>query len=830
MKKIIIIISYFLAFCLFADISYANSRVALVIGNSNYLDSPLRNPANDANLIAKTLEELDFQVMKYLDSDQQTMKKAIRDFGDKLEAAGKDSIGLFYYSGHGIQTGGVNYLIPVNAQIKRESDVEIEAVSASVVLGTLDYARNHLNIVILDACRNNPFARSFRSASRGLAKVDHASPETIIAYATAPGTVAADGEGENSPYTSVLAATMHKSNLAVEQMFKIVRREVMAQTDNTQIPWENSSLTGDFYFAPGTEQESNTSQGALTQTDRDKEALFWESIKDSQDFEDYQEYLRQFPSGIFMGLANKRMAEMTGMASPSTPQPLPQTTPVAEKASQSSAPPIPLTRKVRLREQEENNSYGRANSVAANSQIHARIAPKGDVDWYQIYTPQQGELKILIDNVAAEMDIVLRVWNAAKHTYSNWLSPLSKGAVTEGFVDLKHPGHYILEVADSHNDASSGKPYTLNLNFTPSMDLFEPNDSFGTAAKLSNKQTWWSTIMPKGDVDWYQLQVDRQGELSVNITEVPKELDIYLRVWNANKHTISDWYGPLNKGGNTEMVFDLPVPGVYTMEMKDGSSDARSNNRFRVDISFQASVDPAEPNNDYGSAAVLAIGEPIKVTHLPASDNDWYRVHVDEQGQLDVNITNVPANLDIFYRIWNSEKHTISDWTGPLKEGGDTKGFFDLAQAGDYFLEVYDSKHDNRSIEPYTLQLGFIPSRDRSEPNNSFSQASPLKIGGTITGTILPKGDNDWYRISAAWPGDLKLHISNVPENLDLHARLWNSEKHTVSNWVSPLKAGGDAEGTMPVAKAGTYFLEVRDGSNDARSTQHYTLNVGWVE
>ena len=137
--------------------------------------------------MAETLQELGFQVMKYLDSDQQTMKKAIRDFGDQLEQAGKDSVGLFYYSGHGIQTGGINYLIPVNAQIKRESDVEIEAVSASVVLGTLNYARNHLNIVILDACRNNPFARSFRSAFRGLAKVDHASPETVIAYATAPG-------------------------------------------------------------------------------------------------------------------------------------------------------------------------------------------------------------------------------------------------------------------------------------------------------------------------------------------------------------------------------------------------------------------------------------------------------------------------------------------------------------------------------------------------------------------------------------------------------------------------------------------------------------------
>ena len=336
---------------------------------------------------------------------------------------------------------------------------------------------------------------------------------------------------------------------------------------------------------------------------------------------------------------------------------------------------------MRVSEQEENNSYGRANSVSANSQIRARIAPKGDVDWYQIYTPQQGELKVLIDNVAPEMDLVLRVWNAAKHTYSSWLAPLSKGAVTEGFVDLKHPGHYLLEVADSKHDASSGQPYTLNLNFTPSMDLFEPNDSFGTAAKLANNQTWWPTILPKGDVDWYQLRVDRQGELRVHVSEVPEELDIYLRVWNANKHTISNWYGPLKQGGDTEMIFDLPTPGVYTLEMADGKNDARSNQRFRVDMKFQPSVDLAEPNNDYGSAAVLAIGEPIKATHLPAKDNDWYRVHVDEQGQLDVNITDVPPNLDIFYRIWNSEKHTISGWSWPSQRRRRYDRFFRLSHS-----------------------------------------------------------------------------------------------------------------------------------------------------
>ena len=172
------------------------NRIALVIGNSAYTDSPLANPARDAHLIAATLRDVGFDVVEHLDADQKTMKRAIQDFGDRLDEAGKDAVGLFYYAGHGIQVGGENYLVPVNAAIRRERDVTIEAVSATAVLAVLDYARNELNFVIMDACRNNPFARSFRSASRGLARMD-APSGTLIAYATSPGAVAVVTTGPN---------------------------------------------------------------------------------------------------------------------------------------------------------------------------------------------------------------------------------------------------------------------------------------------------------------------------------------------------------------------------------------------------------------------------------------------------------------------------------------------------------------------------------------------------------------------------------------------------------------------------------------------------------
>jgi formylglycine-generating enzyme required for sulfatase activity len=226
----------------------AETRIALVIGNSDYASGPLPNPANDAKMISETLNNLGFEVIARRNADQNTMKRAIQEFGSRLEKAGPSAVGLFYYAGHGVQLNGRNYLIPTTAQIEREGDVEIEAVSADWVIEQMRYARNRLNIVILDACRNNPFTRSMRSVDHGLATMD-APAGILIAYSTAPGAVAADGSGRNSPYTEALSRAMRDLHEPVEQVFKHVRVGVMSATSGKQVPWESSSLTGDFYFA-----------------------------------------------------------------------------------------------------------------------------------------------------------------------------------------------------------------------------------------------------------------------------------------------------------------------------------------------------------------------------------------------------------------------------------------------------------------------------------------------------------------------------------------------------------------------------------------------------
>lgn len=231
---------------LFSGQVFAEKRVALVIGNATYQYSPLTNPVNDALDMTDVLRKLDFEVDSYSDLDRKTMRQTIREFGEKLKRA---DVGLFYYAGHGIQIKGRNYLVPILANVNSADEVQDESIDAGSILRKMESAGNAVNIVILDACRNNPFARSFRSLDQGLARMD-GPIGSFIAYATAPGSVAADGEGRNGVYTQYLLKALNQPGLSIEKTFKTVRNGVNIATQGRQIPWESSSLMGEFVFFP----------------------------------------------------------------------------------------------------------------------------------------------------------------------------------------------------------------------------------------------------------------------------------------------------------------------------------------------------------------------------------------------------------------------------------------------------------------------------------------------------------------------------------------------------------------------------------------------------
>ena len=288
-----------------AGASSGESRVALIIGNSAYKDSPLINPVNDAADMAKALTDAGFKVILKQNANTRDMRQAIREFGTELRRA---QVGLFYFAGHGIQVKGNNYLVPVGADIQNEADAEDLSIDANYVLRTMEDAQVKVSIIVLDACRNNPFARSFRSASTGLAQMT-AATGSLVAFATAPGSVAADGAGRNGIYTKYLLESLRQKDTDILKVFQRTRAGVVKETGGKQTPWESTSLIGDFYFQPlkPAATAPQAVEAAPPRRDAAVELIFWQSIKDSGSRGDYLAYLDRYPNGEFASLAKGRM-------------------------------------------------------------------------------------------------------------------------------------------------------------------------------------------------------------------------------------------------------------------------------------------------------------------------------------------------------------------------------------------------------------------------------------------------------------------------------------------------------------------------------------------
>ena len=284
-------------------------RVALVIGNAGYAGAALANPVNDARAVTKALQEAGFSVITRENTDQRTLLAALREFGDRLHAGGgkgaSGAVGLFYFAGHGMQIKGRNYLIPVGSAIEREDEVAYSAVDAQAVLDKMEAAGNVTNIMILDACRDNPFTRSMRSGRAGLAQMD-APVGTLLAYATAPGAVASDGTGTHGLYTQHLLSAMRQPGSKVEDVFKQVRANVRRDSRGKQVPWEATSLEGDFYFTGG------PAVAVRHAADADPEAALWNSVKGSSQPVEIGVYLKNYPKGRFAAEARRRLAQLQG--------------------------------------------------------------------------------------------------------------------------------------------------------------------------------------------------------------------------------------------------------------------------------------------------------------------------------------------------------------------------------------------------------------------------------------------------------------------------------------------------------------------------------------
>ena len=296
-------------------------RVALVVGNGGYDPeniSRLDNPVNDAELMAKALETVGFEVSLVTDANRDAMEEAIKEFGKQLKSEGREAVGLFYYAGHGVEARGDNYLIPLGAKIESELEFESRAVPAKRVMSWMEEAGNRLNILILDACRDNPY-KGTRGGPRGLAPITSGPSGSLIAYSAAPGKVADDGDGKNSPYTLALAQTLIDPGLQVEEVFKLVRARVEEETGGSQTPWEHSALKGDFYFVPP--QKDDVDPPPPPPPDEAKNA--YETAAKENSIAAYQAVVEHYP-GFYATLARQKIEDLDAAGPDDATSPSPE--------------------------------------------------------------------------------------------------------------------------------------------------------------------------------------------------------------------------------------------------------------------------------------------------------------------------------------------------------------------------------------------------------------------------------------------------------------------------------------------------------------------------
>lgn len=473
-------------------------------------------------------------------------------------------------------------------------------------------------------------------------------------------------------------------------------------------------------------------------------------------------------------------------------------------------------------EQEPNDTLGQANLIGPTGSVQGSIDPIGDHDWYALELERQGTLEIRVTNVPQALDIHVRVYNAERTMHHNWIAPLRAGADLEAVVDIPRGGRYYLQVVDGKDDASDPNPYTLTVAYRPG-DALEPNNSFGTATPIAPDDEVLASILPKGDEDWYTFEAPRRGALHVAITEPPAELAIQFRVYNAEGTMLRNWTAPLRAGAENISVVDLPAAGRYYLQLADAGGAASPDN-YRLNLHFEPG-DEFEPNETLGRATRIEPTSSLLASIMPAGDQDWYRFHVDHPGAVDVHIGQAAPNLALRFRVYNAERTMIVNWVNPLRAGAETEATVDLPTAGWYYLQVTDATDNERSAQPYALSLTYHRA-DAYEPNNSFGTATPLALSQSVQGTILPKGDHDWYVLELSAAGTIEIAVTDVPAELDIHVRVYNAEGTMIQNWIKPLRAGAETRGQAQIRNPGRVYLQVVDGGDDARSTEPYTLTV----
>jgi uncharacterized caspase-like protein len=787
----------------------AERRVALVVGNAAYTGAgALRNTVADAAAVAKSLEGLGFEVALATDMDRRGAIEAIDLFSRRLRGA---DVAFLFYAGHGMQIGGQNFLLPVDVDVSSERALRYSAIDIGEVVADME-ANARVALIVLDACRDNPFVEALvrdapadRAATpmQGLSPMHLSGRGAIVAYAAAAGKVASDGAGAHSPYTEALLAEIAAPGVEVGLMFRRAAGRVFDGTRGAQRPELLVRLVDEVYLNPAAEQIAVAAAVQPAAQAAVPQVQVAEGAADA--------VVRSARREGFFGNRVVRKPDW------------------AETVAAPSALTVSRPPRTAARDDEPNEGPSGATVLNLGAAIDMAIVPRGDRDWFAFEAPVAGLLTLRSEGVPAAIDLAARLLNANLEVVRDWQAAARPGGVLDIAIEVPAPGRYLLDVADSYSDAESAERFTLATDFEPVNDPLEPNDTIGRARPVRLPARFEPAIFPLRDSDWMSFWIPQPGKLTLVAEKVPANIDVAMRLLSLDGAVVKDWQVPARTGGDTVLEAEIAVPGVYVAEVADNYGDASSAQPFSFSADFAPVGDEAEPNQSFAEATPVSQSGRYRLAMFPRGDHDWLSIDVDHPGELKLLVTASPADLDLHLRVFDANKDVVRDWVAPMRKGGDNEAFVDLPRPGRYFVEVSDGYDDASSADLFDFELAFTPQPDQYEPNDTIATATPLTLGGEVPFNILPLRDTDWFRIEVPDQGELAVTIDEGPEQLDIAFRVLDTNLRVVRDWVQPYRKGGLTEGTVDLAAAGAYFIEVADSYSDARSIDHATLRTAFT-
>ena len=475
----------------------------------------------------------------------------------------------------------------------------------------------------------------------------------------------------------------------------------------------------------------------------------------------------------------------------------------------------------------EWNGNGMNSTLLTASPVEAYLFPGGEEDWYRFYAGTGASLQFTADSVPANLRLELALINANL----GWMSVYAQAATDGEDVVLNYgpaSGFYYLRVRDRDSDKAPGDTYRLTISGavlgtgpaeTPASSESEPNGAFGSA-NLVGFTAVSGTIGASGDGDWYKFEIPERGELTISLM-VPPDLRSQMRLYDANYAERASRTAE-NKGDPSEIVYAVPSVGTWYLLVNDADG-AFSVDSYQLDLDFVPANDPFEINDSFPDAVPFTFGDTVEPTILPVGDGDWFALDVQQAGSVRFELSDIPDNIQIGLLVYNENYSQLLSVVA-LNGGDPLSRTLLVGTPGTYRFVVYDRDNNAYSVDPYTLTVLFTAVDDTVEPNNVFSQATPLSSINQIAETIHPAGDNDWYRFDVGAPGALRVQIA---ETDGIHPRiyLFNDSKGQLASRTAKNLAD-TLELTYAIGTADTYYLLVQDRDGNKASTGAYILTI----